>query len=272
MFTVAYVVTATLAVPTAPAGAQQESAVWQPGPGSIGDNSYVAYVEQPSLGMVSSGATFIISGWLVDTTAQGWAGFDQVQIYNGIMGAGGTLLASAEVGLDRPDVAAATGNTAWRASGFSASVNSNALQTGAYVLQLYGHTPDKGWWYTGFPLTVSMATDSPLAGPPMVSINRPRSDEAISANQTTYTINGAAVDPAATRATGVGIDRVEVYLNGPRDDPHGVFLGDATINGTDWSLTFSPHLYQWGGTSLFVYARSRLTGSESQAIQFLTIS
>jgi hypothetical protein len=263
---------ATLAATAAPAGAQHESTVWQPGPGATGDNSYVAYIEQPLSGTVSSGAAFVISGWLVDTTAQGWPGFDQVQIYNGMMGAGGSLLASAEVGLDRPDVATATGNPAWQASGFSASVSGNAVQAGAYVLQLYGHTPDKGWWYTGFPLTVSVATDFSIAGPPMVSINRPRSDEAISASQTTYTISGDAVDPAATGASGIGIDRVEIYLNGPRGDPRGTFLGAATINGTDWSLTFSPHLYPWGSTTLFVYARSRLTGGESQAIQFLTIS
>src|SRR5262249_39571622 len=81
---------------TATAQAQQESAVCLPGPGASGDNSYIAFLEQPAGGLATSGGAFVVSGWLVDTTAQGWAGFDQVQVYNGLMGAGGTLLASAD--------------------------------------------------------------------------------------------------------------------------------------------------------------------------------
>src|SRR5579872_5132540 len=69
--------------------AQQELANWQPGPDGTGTNTFMAYVEQPPSGSVASGAPFQISGWLVDTTAQGWAGYDQVQIYSGPMGGGG---------------------------------------------------------------------------------------------------------------------------------------------------------------------------------------
>ncbi len=254
-----------------PVLAQPESAVFQPGPQASGDNTYVAYIEQPASGMVTGGTPFQISGWMGDSTAQGWAGFDQVQVYNGLMDDGGTLLATAALGLDRPDVAQATANPAWETSGFVAQLNSTTLPTGTYVLLIYAHTPAKGWWYTSFPLSVNTSTTTLTAGSPNVSIDRPRADEIVPVSTTSYTISGSAIDPAATRATGDGIDRVEVYLGGPRGEPRSTPLGDATINGTAWSLNFAPTLFQWGSVSLYVYARSRITGQESYAVHFFTI-
>jgi Bacterial Ig domain len=258
--------------------AQQELAFWQPGPGATGDSTYMAYLDQPRSSLVTAGGAFMVSGWLVDTTAQGWAGFDQVDLYSGPMDSGGTVLAAAAVGLDRPDVAAATGNPLWNASGFSAEVAGTALQPGMDTLYLYGHTPSKGWWYTTALLFVEQPTATAPVGAPNVSITRPRSSETISVNKTSnssansYTISGTAVDPAETGATGVGIDRIDVYLNGPRGDSHAAFLGTATLTGTDWSLTFSPNRYRWGNTELVVYVHSRLTGEETLAVQSITIS
>lgn len=251
--------------------AQEEVASWQPGPDGAGSNTYLGFVEQPSDGLATSGAPFVISGWLVDKTAQGWAGFDQVQIYNGAMGSVGTLLASADVGLDRPDVASATGNPFWSQSGFIAQVPGSALQPGAYALQLYGHTPAKGWWYTTFYLAVGVSATGQVAGAPTLSINRPSAEENIPATKPSYTVSGSAADPQAGAGSS-GIDQVAVYLNGPRGDPHAAFLGNASITGTDWSLTFSPNLYQWGPTSLYVYARSQISGQETQKVQFFSIS
>jgi len=254
------------------AQARPEPAVFQPGPQATGDNTYVGYVEQPASGMVTSGTPFQISGWMGDSSAQGWAGFDQVQVYNGLMDDGGTLLSTASIGLDRPDVAQATADPAWQTSGFVARLDSTTLPTGTYVLLLYGHTPAKGWWYTSFPLSVSTApTTLAAAGSPLVSIDRPRANETVPGGTTSYTISGSAVDPAATRATGAGIDRVEVYLGGPRGEPRSTPLGDAMLNGTAWSLEFAPNLYPWGDVSVYVYARSRLTGQESYAVHFFII-
>jgi hypothetical protein len=255
----------------APGLAEPESAVFQPGPQATGDNTYVAYIEQPASGRLTGGAPFQISGWMGDSTAQGWAGFDQIQIYNGLMDDGGTLLSTASIGLDRPDVARATADPGWQMSGFVARLNPTTLPVGTYVLLLYAHTPAKGWWYTSFPLSVSGSTTTLAAGSPIVAIDRPRADETVPGGTTTYTISGSAVDPAATRATGDGVDRVEVYLGGPRGEPRSTPLGDATINATAWSLNFAPNLYSWGSVSLYVYAHSRLTGQESYAVHFFSI-
>lgn len=255
-----------------PAFAQQERAFWQPGPDGTGQSTFVGYIEQPT-GAVASGAPFVISGWLIDKSAQGWAGFDQVQVYNGQMGAGGTQLASATVGLDRPDVADALGNPFWSASGFSAEVPATALELGVSSLLLYGHTPNKGWWYTTIYVAVSESeTASTSVGPPTVSINSPGAEQTIAVTSHSFTVTGSAADPQAGRSIGSGIDRVEVYLNGRRDDPHSVFLGNADLNGTDWSLTFDPSKYPWGSVSLYAYARSRISGQESTAVRFITIA
>jgi hypothetical protein len=37
-------------------------------------------------------------------------------------------------------------------------------------------------------------------------------------------------------------------------------------------LTFSPDLYPWGSTTLYVYAHARFSGEEAEAVQFITIS
>jgi hypothetical protein len=255
-----------------PSLAQQEVAVWQPGPQAAGDNTYVGFIDQPAGGTTTSGAPFVIAGWMADTTAQGWAGFDQVQVFDGQMGSGGTALAVGSVGLARPDVAATTGNPSLGNSGFTAQLSGSALQPGVHALALYGHTPDKGWWYTTFSLAVmTSATESTVAAAPAVSINRPEPNESISASATSYTISGSTVDPRATGSDSSGIDQVAVYLNGPRDDPRGTFLGNANITGSDWSLTFAPNLYPWGTVSLYVYARSRITGQETHTVRFITI-
>lgn len=261
-----------------PALAQQQLTFWQPGPGASGDSTYTGYLEQPQSALVTAGSAFSVSGWLVDTTAEGWAGFDKLDFYNGPMDGGGTLLAAAQVGLDRPDVAAATGNPQWQASGFNADVSGTALQTGVDTLYLYGHTPAKGWWYTTVLLFVDRPAASAPAGEPIVAITRPRSSETISVtktsspNSSSYTISGTAVDPAETRATDAGIDRIEVYLGGTRGDPRAAFLGTAALTDTNWSLTFSPNSYLWGNTELVVYVHSRLTGDETIAVRDIMIS
>src|SRR4029077_18836214 len=95
-----------------PSFAQQASgpAGWQPGQGAQGDNTYLGVIDAPSTGTnVSLTAPLSVSGWFVDTTAEGWAGVDDVQLFLGTMD-GGRSLGHASVGLNRPDVAATWGN------------------------------------------------------------------------------------------------------------------------------------------------------------------
>src|SRR5262245_25882091 len=101
-----------LLIPVVPAAAQQ--AGWQPGPGAVGDNTYDGYIDIPSSGSnVNANAPLLVGGWVVDKTAQGWAGIDQIQVVKGVLGSGGSVLANGIPAQNRPDVGTALGNPAF---------------------------------------------------------------------------------------------------------------------------------------------------------------
>src|SRR5437899_2706812 len=78
---------------------------WLPGPEAILDNTYAGVVDQPIDGSTTaSNQPIAVSGWVVDQTADGWAGIDAVHVYDGLAGAGGTFLGQASVAQSRPDV------------------------------------------------------------------------------------------------------------------------------------------------------------------------
>ena len=130
----------------APAAAQQASSGWQPGPGAVLDNTYVGFIDQPANGATVPGSgTFPVTGWFVDQTAQGWAGADQGQVWLGTMDGGGKMLAQLNIAQGRPDVAKALGNPYYAASGFNAIVQGSSVPAGSQTLNVYMHTPGKGW-------------------------------------------------------------------------------------------------------------------------------
>src|SRR5919202_1148566 len=120
-----------LVIGTAPPALAQASD-WLPGPGAILDNTYQGFIDQPANGATVPGSgSFTLSGWFVDTTAQGWAGADDVQVWLGTMDGGGSMLAKAQFAESRPDVAAALANPYWAASGFVAGGPGSAVPAGS---------------------------------------------------------------------------------------------------------------------------------------------
>ena len=242
--------------------------------------TYAGSVDQPSTGgTVSADQPLVVSGWFVDQTAQGWAGVDDVQVYDGLSGAGGTFLGRASIGLPRPDVAQALDNGFWASSGFSAVVS--PLAAGTHTLSVYAHTPSKGWWYTQVPVTVSTGASSApaVAGtPPINTIVAPTASEKVSRKLDTYTIRGFAFDPVAT--TGTGIDRVQIYMDEPRGQG-GLFVGQADFGGSTpaaaarygphfaeagYRIDIDPENFTAGNHHVFTYARSAVTGLETEAV------
>src|SRR5579859_682731 len=112
--------------------------VWLPGPDGVGSATFSGSIDRASGGQVN--------GWVVDTTAQGWTGIDDVQLWDGLMSAGGRMVGHAAIQLARPDVATALNNPYWGASGFATVLPAAGLSSGA-TLYVYVHTPSKGWWY-----------------------------------------------------------------------------------------------------------------------------
>jgi hypothetical protein len=279
--------------------AAQSASAWNPGPGAVDDSTYTGFIDAPtSFATVSIGG-FQVAGWFVDTTAQGWAGADDVQVFQGTMDGGGKMLARARFAQSRPDVAAATGNPFWAASGFNASVPSGSLSPGAATLSVYAHTPGKGWWFKQVQVNVSGAAASapaPVAGPapvvsgsslPIVAIEKPKDSEQV-LTKSDYQIIGYALDRAATPNQGVagsGIDRVQVYLGAERENG-GTYLGDADLGFSDstpvdlfgsqfasagWRLTFKPTRFHVNTYLMFAYARSAVSGKEDVATRFFAI-
>jgi hypothetical protein len=251
---------------------------WLPGPTGIGDPTFTGTIDQPT----GPGS---LSGWVVDTSAEGWSGIDDVQLFDGLMGAGGQMVAHPTFQQNRPDVAASLNNPYWAASGWSATISSSSYGPGS-VLYVYAHTPSKGWWYEQVNLNLAAPNLQPG---PRLDVEAPTPLATVH-NNAPYTIHGSAYDLAASAAQGTGVDRVQVYLNGDRQS--GIYIGDATLGQPDpfaaarggpqfaaagWSLQFQPD--SWLNsvidntiTPLTIYARSSVTGQETKQQLSIVIS
>jgi hypothetical protein len=277
---------ALIASVAAPAAAQSNSG-WQPGPGGAGDNTYVGFVDQPNNGATVPGSgSYVVGGWFVDTTAEGWAGADQMQVWLGTMDGGGKMIAQGIVGQNRPDVGKFLGNPFYANSGFSASVQGSAVPSGPQTLGVYLHTPGKGWWFKTVSVTgggtsastAPAASSAPAAGAaaatntaggaPVVTVTAPKENENVKASgSSSYTIQGTAVDPTTGAA---GIDSVDIWINGEVNN--GQDLGKATLNGDgSWSLSFSPTKFPSTHTNIYVYAHSKTTGKTTEYIRGFNI-
>jgi hypothetical protein len=234
-------------------GASAQSAGWQPGPGAVDVNTYNGFIDVPSGGSTVPGSgSFSVAGWFADTTAAGWAGADDVQVWQGTMDGGGRMLARASFAQQRPDVAAATGNPFWAASGFGADVP--GLPGGSVTLNVYAHTPGKGWWFKS--VTVNggggggTAATPSAGGPAEITIFNPENNQEVS-TKSDYTINGRVSEAS-------NVDYVDVWINGERDSRYASQLGLVTPNSDgSWSVTFKPTRFPSMHSNLFVYAHMR---------------
>ena len=244
--------------------ARAESA-WMPGPEAVDSGAAFiqGVIDSPASGASApTDAPLQISGWIVDQTAEGWSGIDDVQVYLGSMGGGGSMLAKGRVGESRPDVAAATGNPYWASAGFDATVPPGAIPPGGATLSVYAHTPAKGWWFQQ--VQINNAGPSGLVATVIV----PGPGETITSTGD-YRIRGTAYDTRTTETTGVGVDRVQVYIDGQRGVAGSVFLGEAYPDAqTLWTVTFNPpHFDKEPHHWLHIYVRSAVTGEEIEVLR-----
>lgn len=106
------------------------------------DSSPVMWVDTPSYG-ATVGSTFLVAGWAVDTKAANGHGVDVVHVwaYPGGLGSGQSpqFLGSAQIGGQRPDVAAAIGlGPRFRYSALGLNVTS--LSPGLYDVVVYARS------------------------------------------------------------------------------------------------------------------------------------
>jgi len=186
----------------------------------------------------AAGTDVAIRGYVVDLSAQGWAGVDQVSVYNGMMSEG-KKVADATIGQSRSDVRDAFGYAPWANSGFSVTLPGKSVTEGTWNLTVNAHTPDKGWFYKPLTLTVSgsAAMDLPYPNDPIAVIVTPINGDNINVNPkvrysnscrcSRFTFSGYALDrnpigenpnssAIVTPYGFTGIDRQEAYMDGPR--------------------------------------------------------
>jgi hypothetical protein len=193
--------------------------------------------------------------------------------------AGGTLLAQGSVGGNRPDVAAALGNPFWAASGWTASLDASRLPAGPVTLTVNLHTPGKGWWAQTLTLNVGASSGEIFAPapaaqgpPPRLSVLTPQPGEAVSTSNRQYVISGTASDPGQSPGT-IGIDWVEVWLNGEANTDGATILGVADVNASGgWTLTFDPAQFEPTDANLYAYAHSAVSGKRTEVVVHFQIT
>jgi hypothetical protein len=260
-----------LLVMAASAFAQSTSGGWQAADGGAVDPSYSGVIDTPANGAsVGSSGPLAVRGWFVDTTAQGWPGASDVQVYLGTRDTG-TLVAHGQVGGYRPDVAVSLGNPYWESSGWSASLDPSQLAPGQNVLSVYVQTPAKGWFFQQVTVSTSGGSGEILAPapgaqgpPPRVAILTPGEGESISTSNRGYTISGTASDPTNGAH---GIDWVELWLNGEANTDNAIHLGDANLAGDgSWSLIIDAKQFAPINSNLYAYAHSATNGKRTMTV------
>jgi hypothetical protein len=259
---------------------------WQPGPDATLDNTYAGVIDAPANGSsVASNQATTISGWVVDQAADGWAGIDNVHVYDGVAGQG-SFLGQATFAQSRPDVAQALGNPFFVNSGFALVVGPGVLAAGPHTLTVYAHTPDKGWWFTQVSVNAAAAAVAvPVAPAPAISgsagpINvllRP-STVTVSKQDDHYSIKGYALDPQAT--ADAGIDHVDLYMDEMRghggtligraelrqDQPEAAAAFGSRFEMAGYQLDFKPADFNVGNHHIYAYATSSISGQETVAV------
>ena len=250
-------------------------AVFTAGPDASGPNTYIGRVEAPKAGQsVQGGSSLLVTGWAADTTAQGWAGFDQMQVYDGARDKGGTKVADGMVAQNRPDVADFLGPNFIK-SGFSAVVPGSALPTGNQSLYIYLHTANKGWWFKTVPVNQQATVALEFPTDPVLSWLRPHGGDVITSQQfgtvNNYLLEGFALDrnpqtnpnglPKTNVPNGgagnVGIASISIYVDKlpgqPGYDPAVNALGPTSAAAIAIGSTSTPlnHNVIQNGCSVF---------------------
>lgn len=217
------------------------------GPGAAGDGSQViGHIDSPQAGTpFYPGAGIGVTGWALDTSAQGWSGVDRVEVMNGPKQSGGTVLAHGTVGLTRSDVAQVMSLPNAAQSGFQVTVPAKPALTntaGPQQFYVYLHTPGRGWWW--LPLIVTMNASAVVQAQTVqnglvmtgawIWGNSPQPEAlqgaTISNGHAGYKVIGYAYAPAQVQASHDGIQSVHAYLDGLSGDPNSVDLGLAALD------------------------------------------
>jgi hypothetical protein len=215
---------------------------YRPGPQATGNNTYIGRIEAPRRTGLRLGSDLLVAGWFVDITAAGWAGADKGEVWLGQMGQG-TKLTDLAVGQPRADIRDALGAADWTNSGFTGVIPASTLsqvQGGDQTLNVYLHTPSKGWWFKSAVVSIPSTAGLQFPNDPIIFFAQPQENQIVdqfAQSNSRFSLRGVALDrnpvtdpgSQAAGAEGIGVDRVQIYLDGPRGT--GQLVGNAGLAG-----------------------------------------
>ncbi len=182
----------------------------------------------------------------------------------------GILLGEAEYGLTSEQARIVYGENLSE-TGYSITIdNENHIFTpgSTHYLYIYALIPKYGWNYTREKIVISGETD--FNENIRLSIDNPKNNEVIKeSDKSNIRVSGWSVDPNFSDTT--GIDRIEIYLNGPKgfgkslgEVNYGIerpdvanALGNANYTNSGYSLNFDASRLEAGSeNTLYIYSFS----------------
>ena len=211
--------------------------------------------------------SFGISGWALDLGASSGTGVATVHVWAfPTTGAAPIFLGAANMGVQRPDIAAYFGNPALASAGFGLSA---FLPPGTYDITAYAFSTVANAFNHQHSSRVTVV--QPISVPRMY-IDSPAPNQVVTQ---TFTIGGWAVDVGAPSGCGVAVVHAWAY---PLSGAAPIFVGAASVGGSrpDVGAVFgherfasSAYILQGslppGEYNLVVFAFSTLTGTFNQA-------
>lgn len=280
-------ISASVAMATAPSAAEPLAVVTCPGDGPI------VQLANPAAGDVLSQGDYIVTGTAYDPASTQGNGISRVDLFLGQRDSGGTFLGAATPGQDSSNPrgfevkvtlpSTVNGGRDFVAYAYSSATGSTSIESvPVFIGAAPTATPITSNAPTPVPLTSSTLSTclggAPVAAPapatqvqsempaassaehaaPVLELGNPNPGDVVPNGD--VIIQGVAFDPNASQAN--GIDRVDLFLD--NRDEGGLPLGSgAPGSGNTFKIKATLPSSANGGHNLVAYARSSVTGMET---------
>ncbi len=228
-------------------------------------SSVMGVLETPTAN-AKVGGNVVISGYALDKASTTGTGVQAVHVYLDGDQAGGSFLGAADYGQGRNDIGSQLGDARFGKSGFSLTWDASKVTPGDHTINVFTLSAVTGRWDK---LSAAVTVvPRPFPDDPVIRIMEPYDNAGLGGAASV--VKGWAVDRNAP--TGTGVDKVEVWFDGPRDVTGSIKLGEASYGNpfgspgdelgdprfapSGFLLAWSPLQFRAGTHTLYVYVHS----------------